>query len=270
MTENNPNNKSLSIRVCTNGLSFCSYTPLADTPFEYKVFDIKPTISLAANIKEALTTEPMLKEEYQRVNVLITTPHFTTVPIAYFKLEDAQKYYECAFPKDAPQHVSYNVLRRSGIAIVFGLNKNVYQLIHDDFPRARFYASASTLIEFFGEKSMFGTNKKMYANLHEKEMTLYAFDNGRMLFVNTFVTTNISDTQYYILNVWKQLGFDQVEDALYIVGDTLERRQELINKTQNFLGNISLIDRREDFRNELTAGNAKIPYDLQTLLICGF
>ena len=106
MTENNPNNKSLSIRVCTNGLSFCSYTPLADTPFEYKVFDIKPTISLAANIKEALTTEPMLKEEYQRVNVLITTPHFTTVPIAYFKLEDAQKYYD--MPDGSTQEMYYN------------------------------------------------------------------------------------------------------------------------------------------------------------------
>lgn len=270
MTEKNPNNKSLSIRVSTNGLSFCSYKPMSDTQFEYKVYDIQPTISLAANVKEALRNEPMLKDEYQRVNVLITTPHFTTVPVAYFNFDDAVKYYECAFPKDKPQHVSYNVLRRSGIAIVFGLDKNVYQLIHDDFPRARFYASASTLIEFFGEKSMFGTNRKMYAYLHDRELTLYAFDNGRMLFVNTFAVGTVADTQYYILNVWKQLGFDQVEDSLSIVGDTLEHRKELVSKTQNFLGNISLIDRREDFRNELTGGNANIPYDLQTLLVCGF
>jgi len=270
MTEINPNNKSLSIRVCTNGLSFCSYTPMADTPFIYKVYDIQPTISLAANLKAALQNEPMLQDTYQRVNVLITTPHFTTVPVAYFKLEDAAKYYECAFPKDKPQHVSYNVLRRSGIAIVFGLDKNVYQLIHDDFPRARFYASASTLIEFFAEKSMFGTNKKMFLYLHEKEMTLYAFENGRMQFVNTFPVTSINDIQYYTLNVWSQLGYDQVEDSLFIVGDTLAKRKELVEKLQNFLGNISLIDRREDFREEITEGNANIPYDLQTLLVCGF
>jgi len=270
MTENIPNNKSLSIRVCTNGLSFCSYTPLAETPFEYKVYDIQPTISLAANLRNALLNEPMLKEEYQRVNVLITTPHFTTVPVAFFKLDDAQKYYEAAFPKDKPLHISYNVLRRSGISIVFGLDKNVYQLIHDDFPRARFYASASTLIEFFGEKSMIGTNKKMYCYLHEKEMTLYAFDNGKMMFVNTFQVKAITDIQYYILNIWQQLGFDQTEDALYIIGDTLAKRKELVDKIQNFIGDVSLIDRKEDFKNEITEGDANIPYDLQTLLVCGF
>ena len=151
MAENLITNKSLSIRVCSNGLSFCTYAPGQEEPFEYKVWDMNHTISLTANLKDALMKEPMLQQEYQRVNVMIATPHFTTVPVAAFQKENVEALYRCAFPKDAPQHVSYNVLRRSGIAIVFGLDRNVYQLLLDDFPRARFYASASTLIEFFGE-----------------------------------------------------------------------------------------------------------------------
>ena len=123
-------------------------------------------------------SEPMLKQEYQRVNVLVTTPHFTTVPVAAFQKEDVDAVYGLTFPKDTSQHVSYNVLRRSGIAIVFGFDKNIHQLLLDDFPRARFYASASTLIEFFSEKSLIGQGKKMYVYLHEKEMTLYAFEQG--------------------------------------------------------------------------------------------
>jgi hypothetical protein len=91
-----------------------------------------------------------------------------------------------------------------------------------------------------------------------------------MLFVNTFLVKAITDIQYYILNIWQQLGFDQTEDALYIVGDTMAKRKELVDKIQNFIGNVSLIDRREDFRNEITEGDANIPYDLQTLLVCGF
>lgn len=270
MAENMINNKSLSIRLCSNGLSFCTYAPGQEEPFVYKVWNVNHTISMTANLKAALRTEPMLQQQYQRVNVLIATSHFTTVPVAAFQKEDIQAIYQFAFPKDVPQHVSYNVLRRSGIAIVFGLERNIYQLLLDDFPRARFYASASTLIEFFGERSLIGKGRKMFVYLHEKEMTLYAFDQGRMLFVNTFDAVSVADIQYYTLNVWKQLAFDQVDDALFVVGDMEGRTTELVEKINYFLQNVSVIDRSEDFKDRLTMGNQFIPYDLQSLLVCGF
>lgn len=270
MTETTVNNKSLSIRVCSNGLSFCTYAPGKEEPFAYRVYDVNHTISLTANLKDALMNDDMLKDDYQRVNVLVTTPHFTTVPVAAFNKDSIEAIYQFAFPKDKSQHVSYNVLRRSGIAIVFGLDRNIYQLLLDDFPRARFYASASTLIEFFSERSLFGPGRKMFVYLHEKEITIYAFEQGRMLYVNDFQAANVNDIQYYTLNVWKELGFSQVDDVLHVVGDKSSMCTELADKIRYFLQNVSVIDRSEDFKDKLTAGNTTIPYDLQTLLICGF
>lgn len=270
VTGNNQNpNKSLSIRVCTDGLSFCSYAPAEAEPYKYVNYKIKHTISLAANLKEALLNEPMLQEQYQRVNVLVTTPRFTTVPVVYFKSEEINDIFAFNFPKESPQHISYNVLRRSGIAIIFGLEKNVYQLIRDDFPRARFYASASTLIEFFAEKSMFGNNKKMFVYLHESEMTLYCLNQGCLLFVNTYPVYSVDDIQYYILNVWQQLGYDQIDDSLLIISDN-NTDQVLANKISYFINKVETVDLEEDFRHTITQGNTKIPYDLQTLLVCGF
>lgn len=262
-------NRSLSIRVCTDGLSFCVYSPSEQEPYTYITYKIKPTISLAANLKEALTNEPVLQEQYQRVNVLVTTPRFTTIPAVYFKSEEINDIFNFNFPKERPQHISYNLLRRSGIAIIFGLEKNVYQLIRDDFPRARFYASASTLIEFFAEKSMFGQNKKMFVYLHESEMTIYCFNQGCLLLVNTLPVNSVDDCQYYILNIWQQLGFDQVDDSLLVVSDT-NISETLTNKISYFINKVETIDQREDFRNKVTKGNSSIPYDLQTLLVCGF
>ncbi|MCQ2258614.1 MAG: DUF3822 family protein [Bacteroidaceae bacterium] len=270
MTDIQVNNKSLSIRVCSNGLSFCSYAPGREEPFSYKVYDVNHTISLAANLKEALVNDEMLTAEYQRVNVLVTTPNFTTVPVAAFDKEDVGMYYSLAFPKDNPSRVSYNVLRRAGIAIIFGLDRSIYQLILDDFPRARFYASVSTLIEFFSERSLIGPGKKMFVYIHEKEVAVYAFDQGRMLFVNNFTVVGVNDIQFFVLNVWKELGFDQVEDYLFVVGDDDKRCVDLSDKIRYFLQNVSVIDRSEDFKEKLTAGNTLIPYDLQTLLVCGF
>lgn len=263
------NNKSLSIRVTPNGLSFCVYSPQAAQPFTYKEYDVQPTISLAANLKEALTgSEPLLQEQYQRVNVLVTTPKFTLVPVVDFKAENAKEIYVLNFPKDNAAHVTYNVLRRSGIAIIFGIDRNIHQLILDDFPRARFYASAATLIEFFAEKSMAGTEKKMFAYLHEREMTIYAYTQGRMIFSNQFKASQTIDCQYYILNAFQHLEFNQLEDSIYIVGET-GKENELADKLTNFVGYVNVIDRKEDFEGYITEGN-NIPYDLQTLLVCGF
>lgn len=262
-------NKSLSIRVTTNGLSFCSYTPASATPFIYRQYDVQPTISLAANLKHALMNEPMLKEEYRRVNVLISSPNFTTVPVAMFKPEEVEDTYRYVFPKDTPQHISYNVLRRSGLAIVFGIDRNIYQLIVDDFPRARFYASPATLIDFFSEKSMIGAGKDMFAYLHDGTMTLYVISAGKVDFINSFQVKETSDCQYFILNVWQHLGLDQTQDALHIVGDTGEESQ-LEQAMQNFIRETDVTQRSEDFQGRITSGNTLIPYDLQTLLVCGF
>ena len=224
---------------------------------------------MAANLKDALLNEPMLKEEYQRVNVMVTSPHFTVVPTSSFKSENINDFYAFNFPKDEPQHLSFNILRRQGIAIVFGLDKNVYQLITDDFPRARYYASASTLAEFFAERSAGGRMLKMYAYIHEREMTLFVFEHGRLLFVNTFQSAHAIDYQYYVLNVWKQLEMDQLHDMLFVVGDNDMARQ-LTETISEYIKSVELMSREDDFSTKPTQGNRLIPYDLQTLLVCGF
>lgn len=272
--------KSLSIRVSTDGLSFCTYEPDAPQPYIYKEYAVRPVVSMAANVKDALLNEPLLQEQYQRVNVLVATPEFTPIPTVEFERGQAESLFHFVFPHTPQRHVSYNLLRRSGLAIVFGLERNVYQLIHDDYPRARFYASASTLVEFFGEKSLIGSHRHMFVYLHEggismrlgqqsQEMTVYCFDHGRMIFVNTYPVRGIGDCQYYILGVWQQLSFDQLEDALSVVDDC-SASQQLVEKLQRFIQNVTLTERTDDFRDTLTHGNHLLPYDLQTLLVCGF
>lgn len=266
---NTANNKSLSIRISTNGLSFCIYTPTQEPHYQYSKYKVRPTISMAANLKDALMNEPLLKEEYQRVNVMVTSPHFTLVPTSVFKSEDINDIYSFNFPKDGVRHVSFNILRRQGLAIVFGLDKNVHQLITDDFPRARFYASASTLAEFFAEQSAGGTQLRMYAYIHEREMSIFVFEHGRLLFANTFESAHVIDYQYYILNVWKQLGMDQLTDMLFVVSDN-DMASQLTTSIAKYIKTVELINREDDFSTKITHGNSNIPYDLQTLLVCGF
>ena len=261
--------KSLSIRISSDGLSFCIFSPTESPSHTFKVVKTRPVISLAANLKEALQSEPLLQMRYKRVNVLVTTPSFTVVPALDFDREKIGEIYHFLFPRETQTHVSYNVLRRSGIAILFGLDRNIRKLILDDFPLARFYASVSTLVEYFSDKSVGSGHKNMYVYIHDEDMTLYCFHEGRLLFVNNYPVHGVNDCQYYILNVWKQFGYDQLEDSIEIVDDG-NMSELLSEKIQYFIKNTSLLDRSDDFRHTITHGNKVIPYDLQTLLICGF
>lgn len=262
-------NKSLSIRIATNGLSFCTYTPMARQPFVYKEWDVNPTISLAANLKNALMMLPMLKETYQRVNVMIVSPRTTAIPVVDFDAEKIEDIYNFNFPNAEGMHTTYNIMRKSGIAVVFGIEKNIYQLLLDDFPNARFYASQSTLMEYFGNKTRMSNKRWIFAYMHEREVTLYAFNSGRFICFNTFAITTADDGIYYILSLLQQLNFSQVEDTLTIIGNT-GQEGDLSAISQNFFKNVTVVDCKEEFRNSITGGEPSIPFDLQTLLICGF
>lgn len=277
--------KSLSIRISADGLSFCVYAPAEQQRYTYHVYQMNPVISVAANLKQALQNDSLLQADYQRVNVLIATPQYTTVPVVAFDRERIEDVFHFVFPKATQSHISYNVLRRSGIAVIFGLDKNVYQLLRDDFPRARFYASASTLIEYLGEQSLGGAGRKLYVYLHEGfnvvgtqgkyEMEIYCFDQGRMTFVNSYPVNGIDDCQYYALSVWQQMHLDQLADTFCIV-DEDDLSRQLAGKIKYFIKHTQLISRTDDqvlhsFGTSAAVSSApRIPYDLQTLLVCGF
>lgn len=279
-----PQHQSLSIRISSDGLSFCTYAPAAAEPLAYKTWPLQPTISLAANLKDALLHEPLLQEDYQRVNVLISTPQFTVLPARDFDRDRVEEVYRFVLPDDGQAHVSYNLLRRAGIAIVFGLDRHVRQLLLDDFPRARFYAAASTLTEHFAALATApGAGRRvLFAYLHEgtiargvgqqdQELTLYALDQGRLLLINNYTVRGLGDCQYYMLGVWRGLAFDQVDDTLCIVDDNpTDAPTQLADKLRYFLHRVILIDKLTEFGATLTRGDQRIPYDLQSLLVCGF
>ena|GEM_PF-675551 len=279
MENSHNNNKSLSIRISTDGLSFCVFAPNEAQPYTYKEYDVKPVMSMAANLKEALTNDPIFRDNYQRVNVLISTPQFTTLPAEGFNKDKAEAVFRFVQPNVGHCHVSYNILRHAQAVVLFGIDKDIRQLILDDFPRARFYASPATLIEFFAEKSLGGQGKHIFVYLHEgklmqqlgqqrQEMVVYAFDQGQFLFVNSYDVRSTNDCAFYLLNVWKTLHFDQLDDALSIVDDA-QASIPLANQLQDYIKDIRLIDRENDFQQKLSSTQLLLPYDLQTLLVCG-
>lgn len=197
-------------------------------------YAVDESLSLTANVKQAFKAVEWLSLPYRRVNLLIAGKRFTFLPLEFFEDEQAETVFYHNFPKQENESVLYNILHKNNIVILFGMDKSARNFLHDQYPEAHFYAQASPFIEYFSAKSKLGNNRKMYIHLKNKETDIYAFERGRLLLGNSFPCHAPSDSIYYTLYVWKQLGFDQERDELHLTGQ-LNEKERLLSELRKYI-----------------------------------
>ena len=91
---------------------------------------------MAANLREALRTVPMLSERYGRVLVMVDSP-VLQVPADEFKEDLAETYYNHSFTSQQQQKVLYTVLPELKCVAVFTLHKDLFTVITDAWDNVR-------------------------------------------------------------------------------------------------------------------------------------
>ncbi|MDR0891756.1 MAG: DUF3822 family protein [Mediterranea sp.] len=247
---------TLSIRLRTDGFSFSIYNPLQEGDGMMIERGVDESLSLTANLKAALQELDFLSFAYRRVNVMTTGKRFTTVALELFEgeEEEAELLFYHNLPRQENEKVMFNLLRRSNIAVLFGIDRSVYNLLHEHYPDARFYAQATPLIEHLGVKSRLGNSKKMYAFVQKEGMGIYCFERGHLLLANSFGCSCTADRLYYLLYVWKQLEFGQERDELHLAG-ALPDKGALTGQLKRFIRQVFVMNPADHI-------------DLQALLTC--
>ena len=143
---------------------------------------------------------------------------------AFFEDEQTETVFYHNHPKRDNEVVQYNILHKNNIVVLFGMDKSTCSLLREQYPDIRFYSQASPFIEYFATKSRLGNCRKMYIHLRKEAVDIYAYERGRLIFANAFACKETNDRIYYILYIWKQLGFEQERDELHLTGDLNDRR----------------------------------------------
>ena len=126
-TGNNYNlNKSLSIRLCTDGFSFSAYSPneLAEK-VQFIQYEVNPDVSMAANLKEALNSLEIASGNYHSIQILVDGS-FCHVPFECFEEEEKDNLFYYNFPYEKGKKVFFNILTRCNIAVLFALDNVVW------------------------------------------------------------------------------------------------------------------------------------------------
>lgn len=257
------NQYTLSIRLSTDGFSFSIFNPvLEDRSISYFQQEIDPSLSFIANLKQVFRENEFLSYPYKLVKVMIVNNRSTLIPFELFDDEQNESIFYYNHAKRENEQILYNILKKSNLVVLFGINIPIFNFIKEQYPAVRFYSQLSPFIELFSVKSRFGDTKKMYAYLKNDSLDVFCYERGRMLLTNSFACQTKEDRIYYLLNTWKQLLLNQEKDELYLTGNT-EGRDELLKELNRFILEVSVIDPTEEFENISVEGEGGIPFDMQ-------
>lgn len=245
---------TLSVRLSEEGFTYSLFDPLGDPPVACFDYAVNESVSLTANVKRMFRDVECLNRRYRRVNVLVAGRRVTYVPLPFFDDEQAKEVFYYNHLRRDNEAVLYNIMQRNDIVVVFGMDSSAMAYIGKQYPDAKFYAQASPLMEYFASKSRLGNSRKIYANLRSGEMDVFAYERGRLLAANAYACQETADRLYFLLYLWKQLGFGQERDELHLTGNPAGR-DELVNELKKYLRQVFVM-------------TPSVNADLQAITLC--
>ena len=118
-----PQNHRIVIRISAGSLSFSKVTAEGVT---YEPYALNSSIAIAANLREALRTIPMLRQETDRTLVMVDLPTLL-VPLNQFpdNQTEQEELYRHAFSQTEQKAVLYTVLTDLNSVALFSLPKDL-------------------------------------------------------------------------------------------------------------------------------------------------
>jgi hypothetical protein len=254
------NNQRLIIRVSQGSLSF-STTDAGQVYFER--YPLNSSISIAANMREALRTMPMLENDYGRVVVLADSP-ILLVPIDLYNESSQETEYFHTFSRQEGVVVVSHVLPNLNAVALFSIHRDLRQVLTGRFANLLVLPVMGSIWLHMYQKSFTGQRQKLYAYFHDRRLELFSFQQNRFKFYNAYpIGTNPNDALFYLLSVWKQVGLEPGEDELHMSGD-LPSREQLIDDVRRYIKRVFIANPSGEFNRAPVTQIEGMPYDLMT------
>lgn len=264
-TASNSEKYILSIRLRSDGLSFSAYNPLETGSFFYRETEFERTRPFMDNLKDFFFENELLGYSFRQIHLLCEATPYTLVPKEAYDGGQAKAFLNFNF-SSAPTHALSNLLKEQDVEVVFGVEEELYEFCCRSLLNPHFVHHITPLLAYWRKTSLTASAKQLSADIHGKQLDIVCFEQGKLIFANTFRFEHLNDILYYILYVWKQLEMDQQNDQLRIAGKP-EIRMRITEVLRNYIRYVSIAEAPSEVYLWGTEA-VQAPLDLLTLLIC--
>ncbi len=256
------------IRISKGALSFSVVDTATETQVVYEPYAVKSGMSMAANLREAFNESELLMRGYQRAQVMLDAP-VLMVPVEEFDESEIDILYNHVFSGHDSQEILYAVLPNLNAVAVFSINKDLKLVLTDHFDDVHFYPLVQPVWSYLHKRSFMGGRRKLYGYFHDKKLEVFCFNHNRFRFTNSYDVSHPHDAIYFLLYIWKLLGYDVEHDEMHLAGDISDEREELLEQLRRYVQKVYAINASAEFNRSPVTGIKGMPFDLITLFIKG-
>jgi hypothetical protein len=202
---------------------------------------------------------------YRKIYVINYTPAFTYIPSLIFNDKDKSAYMDFLFLENTGKRLHHS-LQLPDITIIHSLPEDAYEFVQRSFVNAGIIHHTAPVIAYTQTRSEIINRNKIVLNMQYTGLDVFCFSRDTFLLGNHFHCNDLMDAVYYVLFIWKQLKFDQLNDYLYIAGDP-ESEEGLMDKLRAYIRHTILAPVALG-RSAGLPENRTIPFELNCLSLC--
>ncbi|MDL2241426.1 DUF3822 family protein, partial [Bacteroidales bacterium OttesenSCG-928-L03] len=244
---------------------FSLYDPVQDGSYFYLPIARSKDGSALSDFQDIYYDNDFLTLPFRKTYLLNCSPSFTYVPTHLFEEKQAGDYMDFLFSSPSGKIMHHHLMMQQ-ITIVHGMDEDLYSFLHRSFFDLRFYHHTAPLMTYFFNQVQLVNAKRMIINLESKGIDVICFERDYLLLGNHFPTASLEEAVYYILFIWKQLGFDQLKDYIYIAGN-MEGRKDLMSNIKDYIRNMIPVNITPKAHFE-RVDVLNIPFHLAALSLC--
>lgn len=241
---------SLSIRVSTDGFSFCiyddkraKYVAIADWDFQ----GVANNLSLSNLLNDFLPSQEWLQKKFRKVAVFIENPTATLIPKPLFVKDKSREYLTLNHTITADDVIKYDWLQLPEAANVFSLPKIIHTRLVQYFPSATIHHHSSSLIQTILLMSKNQSNEtETYVNIRNNNFDIVIIRNNALLFFNSFPYNTKEDFIYYLIFVLEQLHLNPEDITVVLLGN-VSKISSVYEITYKYIRKIGFGKRNDNF-----------------------
>ncbi len=243
---NSTNNYEISIQLGLNGFSFCLLDNLRNRFVmfrDYKLSGREP--GLVDEIKDIAAKDEFLNREYRRYRIIFNFERSTLVPASLYDPAIKNKYFELNHKLEDNYVVSNNRLTNPDSYLLFGVRKDIFDLLVNLFPDASLSHQVKPLLHSSFRQAR--KTKDRYVRVHFDQgfFNILIIRDDDLQFFNTFRVRSDSDILYYLMNSFNR--FKITDDRVVHLSGHISKFDDLYNNMLRYIKTLKFAAPEGDF-----------------------
>lgn len=257
----------LILRISPDSFSFYIEDTLNASDYSYGEKKWDKEADILTEIQQIIFENNFLTLTFSKVNIIYVSKNYELIPNYLLEKDKIKTLYNFTHSTKS-DCVLLSPLNIYNNNTIFNIDENVYKFLVRSLFNPIFFHHICPVLGYIKQNlAPIMNNDSIVLYLHDSFIDIFCYNKTHTLqFNKTLYQEKDIDSLYYILNFWNKFKLDQEKDFLYIIANSDNTKDLLINNIKKYIRNVEFIDYKSVFSSFISEYSATYPpFDLLTL-----